>query len=387
MKKIRKELFKARRLYKNEKYDEALEIFDRHYKNHPELFHIGFRTIYAWAIYKRHAMNFKSEEMLFKSVEKITEITTQQDLNKGDYCIYTISVLKVIRHLKGQKDYHCLPYWLEKIDPMLLSDEQKEYNGRTKQSDREYYFEVASIAYYNCGDYERCAEVTKSALDSVKDFVGNSIIWHKWRLGKSLSETNRPLEALGYLREIADIAREWFIYHEIADIYFRFGKSDMALDYLCPAVLSDEPLTSKFKIYHLIFRILTQRNSGFALMHGQLYYILMKEKGYDVPHDIEILGLDEAELDKNEILGQIKSVWTQYRFRNQKRQHGTVSKIFTDRNYGFIMTENEDEIFFHNDEFEGTGIFQGQQVSFYTEDSFDKSKMRKTVKAVNVRGE
>ena len=102
MKEIRKELFKARRLYKNEKFDEALEIFDRHYKNHPELFHIGFRTSYAWAIYKRYAMNFKSEEILFKSAERITEITAQQD--KGEYCIYTIAVLKVIRHLKGRNE-------------------------------------------------------------------------------------------------------------------------------------------------------------------------------------------------------------------------------------------------------------------------------------------
>ena len=107
MKEIREELFKARRLYKNEKFDEALEIFDRHYKNHPELF--------------RYVMNFKSEEILFKSVERITEITSQQDLNKEDVCIYTIAVLKVIRHLKGQEDYHSLPYWLEKLDPIQRS--------------------------------------------------------------------------------------------------------------------------------------------------------------------------------------------------------------------------------------------------------------------------
>ena len=387
MKEIRKELFKARRLYKNEKFDEALEIFDRHYKNHPELFHIGFRTSYAWAIYKRYAMNFKSDEILFKSVERITEITSQQDLNKEDVCIYTIAVLKVIRHLKRQQDYHSLPYWLEKLDPMLLRDVQTENDGRTKQSDREYYFEVASMAYYNCWDYERCADVTKAALDSVENFVGKSETYHKWRLGKSLRETNRPFEALEYLTEIADIAGDWFIYNEIAEIYFRLGKPDMALDYLCPAVLSDEPLSSKFKIYHLIFKILNERNSDWALMHGQLYYILMREKGYDVPYDIETLGLDDAELDKSEILNQIHEVWTQYRFKDQKLQHGTVSKFFTDRNYGFITTENDASIFFHKDEFEGDMVHIGQLVSFYTESSFDNVKNEKSVKAVYVRGE
>ena len=387
MKEIRKELFNARRLYKNEKFDEALEIFDRHYKNHPELFHIGFRTSYAWTIYKRYAMNFKSEEILFKSVERITEITAQQDLNKEDVCIYTIAVLKVIRHLKHQQDYHSLPYWLEKLDPMLLRDVQTENEGRTKQSDREYYFEVASMAYYKCQDYERCADVTKAALDSVENFVGKSETYHKWRLGKSLSDTNRPFEALEYLTEIADIAGDWFIYNEIAEIYFRLGKPDMALDYLCPAVLSDEPLSSKFKIYHLIFKILNKRNSQWALMHGQLYHILMREKGYDVPHDIEILGLDDAELDKSEILNQIVMVWTQYRFKDQKLQHGTVSKFFTDRNCGFISTENDASIFFHKDEFDGDIVHIGQLVSFYIESSFDDVKNEESVKAVYVRGE
>jgi len=387
MKEIRKELFKARRLYKNENYDEALEIFDGHYKNHPELFHIGFRTSYAWTIYKRYAMNFKSEEILFKSVERITEITDQQDLNKEDYCIYTIAVLKVIRHLKDQEDYHSLPYWLEKINPMLLSDEQGEYNGRTKQSDREYYFEVASMAYYNCWDYERCVDITRAALDSVENFVGKSKIYHKWRLGKSLRETGRPIEALEYLTEIADIAGDWFIYNEIAEIYFRLGKPDRALDYLCPAVLSDEPLSSKFKIYHLIFKILSERNCDWSLIHGQLYYIIMKEKGYDVPHDIEILGLDEAELDKRNIVNQVNSLWIQYRFKDQKIQHGTVSKFFTDKNYGFIRTENDASIFFHKDEFEGDMVHIGQLVSFYTESSFDKVKNEKSVKAVYVRGD
>ena len=165
------------------------------------------------------------------------------------------------------------------------------------------------------------------------------------------------------------------------------GKPDRALDYLCPAVLSDEPLSSKFKIYHLIFKILSERNCDWSLIHGQLYYIIMKEKGYDVPYDIEILGLDEADLDKRNIVNQVNSLWTQYRFKDQKIQHGTVSKFFTDKNYGFIRTENDASIFFHKDEFEGDMVHIGQLVSFYTESSFDKVKNEKSVKAVYVRGE
>ena len=113
----------------------------------------------------------------------------------------------------------------------------------------------------------------------------------------------------------------------------------------------------------------------------------MKEKGYDVPHDIEILGLEDAELDRNEILDQIKRLWTQYRFKDQKMQHGTVIKFFAEKNYGFIRTENDASIFFHKDEFDGDTVHIGQLVSFYTESSFDNVKNEKSVKAVNVRGD
>ena len=134
-------------------------------------------------------------------------------------------------------------------------------------------------------------------------------------------------------------------------------------------------------------KILNERNCDWSLIHGQLYYIIMKEKGYDVPHDIEILDLDDEELDKRNIVNQVNSLWTQYRFKDQKIQHGTVSKFFTDKNYGFISTEKDASIFFHKDEFEGDTVHIGQLVSFYTESSFDKVKNEKSVKAVYVRGD
>ena len=387
MKETRKELFNACRLYKNGNYKEALEIFDKHYKTCPELFHIRFRSTYAWTIYRLYIDNFKSEEILFKAAEKITDITTQQDLNTEDICIYTVAVMKVIRYLKKQEGYYSLSYWLEKLDPMLLADRHEEYNGRTKQSDREFYFETASIAYYKSGDYENCIEVTKKALSSLSSFVATSEVWHKWRLAKSLNMTGHPTEALDYLLEIIEIKGEWFMYNEIAEIYYNFKKPDRALDYLAPAVLSSEPLQNKAKIYYLIYRILSQRKSELALMHGELYYLLKKEKGHELPADIKVLGLNEAELDKREILKKIRDVWTQYRFKDQKLRHGTVIKFINEKNYGFIRDENDESIFFHKDEFVGCNVYVGQMVSFYTEESFDKAKMKKSVKAVNVRGE
>ena len=80
-------------------------------------------------------------------------------------------------------------------------------------------------------------------------------------------------------------------------------------------------------------------------------------------------------------------MWIQYKYKNQKIRHGTIISFKNDKNYGFIKAEDGDEIFFHRDEFMDVDIFTGQMVSFYIEESFDKSKNIKSVKAVNVRGE
>ena len=124
-----------------------------------------------------------------------------------------------------------------------------------------------------------------------------------------------------------------------------------------------------------------------ALKHAQLYCMLRHESGYPVAYEIEQLEIDESQLNKRDLEKEIKNLWIQYKHKDQKIQHGTVTSFLKDKNYGFIRTEDDDEIFFHKDEFEGTDIFKGQRVSFYTEKSFDRSKNRNSTKAVNVRGE
>ena len=75
---------------------------------------------------------------------------------------------------------------------------------------------------------------------------------------------------------------------------------------------------------------------------------------------------------------EILSLWTQYKFKDQKRQYGIITKFFGDKNYGFIKTTN-DSIFFHKSDFLSKTVYVGQKVSFYIE------KSEKSTKAVNVR--
>ena len=193
-------------------------------------------------------------------------------------------------------------------------------------------------------------------------------------------------ESLEYYEKVIEVRHDWYMYRDIAEVYLKLKKPWISLDYLCPAVLSSEPNKVKANIYYTCYKAL-KSNPEISLKHAQLYYLLRRERGYPVAQEIESLEIDEIQLNKRNLEKEIKNLWIQYKYKDQKIQHGTVISFIKGKNYGFIKTENDDEIFFHKTEFEGNDVFIGQMVSFYTQENFDKLKNRKSIKAINVRGE
>ena len=229
--------------------------------------------------------------------------------------------------------------------------------------------------------------MSETALDTLKSFQDDGDTWLRWRIGKSLKELNRLGEALDYFMQVIEVKHEWYMYREIAEIYYMCGRPYDALDYLCPAVLSRESAKTKVNLYLLCYRVFKKFNQEMALKHAQLYCIIQSENGYSIPFEIEKLDINPDELERGQLEREIRELWTQYRFKDRKLEHGVVIKFLHDKRFGFIRSEDGEEIFFHKKEFNGENVYVGQKVSFFTEESFDKSKNKKSLKAVNVRGE
>ena len=238
MKDIKKDLAKASELMNSYKNEEALEIYEKHYKENPEAFTKRDRVSYAWAIYRIHIKDNPDEYELYENAEFITELTEQDDLNRRNTCPYTFAVFKVMDLLKDQNDFYNLVYWIEKINPELLNQKRDKRNGRTVRSRKEKYFDYASKAYLETQDYELCIEVSKKALDSLFRFTNDSDTWHRWRIAKSLGQLGQHEEALDYLKEVIKVKQDWYIYKEMADDLTSLNKPEEALDYICEAVLA-----------------------------------------------------------------------------------------------------------------------------------------------------
>ena len=387
MNEFKKDLNTARELKTVGKNRESLEIYEKCYKMHPEEFSFNQKNDYAWTIYKTRIAFYKDEEELFENAEFITTLVEQRNFNRCGSCVYTSSIFKVLNHLKRQNDFASMIPWLKKLNPDLLDEKLYRKHGRFNKSHRELYYDWSSRAYYQSMEYEKCIEVSETALNTLKRFLDEGDTWLRWRIAKSLTELGCLKEALNYYEKVIEVRHDWYMYRDIAEIYLRLKKPWISQDYLCPAILSDEPNKVKAGIYYTCYKVFKSSNMPMAIKHAQLYYLLRSESSYPVAYEIDELNFDETQLNRRELEREIKDLWIRYKFKNQKMQHGTVKSFNEERKFGFIKAENDDEIFFHKSEFEGENVYIGQLVSFYTEESFDKSKNRRSMKAVNVRGE
>lgn len=93
----------------------------------------------------------------------------------------------------------------------------------------------------------------------------------------------------------------------------------------------------------------------------------------------------QTKINKKELENKIRILWTQYKFKDQKRYYGTVIKFDPDENHGEIKTEKDESISFNKNQLVDNNVFVGQKVSFYLEEPvYNKVK---SLKAVFIRSE
>lgn len=386
-KEIRKDLIEAKSLYKAKKYDEALSVYEKYYSENPEVFNNWDKIFYSWSLYQLDVKDAEDEDKLFSSAELVTELVKQDDLNKKPVCAYTLTVFKVLDHLYADHDYYNLMNWLEKINPELLDQKRFETEDRVYRSKKEKYYDYATKAYFECEEYEKCIETATEALQTLNKFTNNSDVWYRWRIAKSYKELLENQKALTYLEEVVKVKKDWFVYREIAENYYIMGEDEKAQEYLCDAVLTNDPLTIKVNLFHLAYKILKESNPDLALKHAELFYAIKLDNDSQIPDDIEELLIDEDTLDKDALEREIKEYWSEYKFKDQELQYGTITKIFDHGKAGFITSDNDESLFFNVSDYTGDNLKVGEYVSFFTVKSFDKSKNRESTRAVNIRGE
>ena len=309
---IRKDLNRAKEIYRAKDYQEAFEIYDRHYQQTPERFNHWDKVRYCWCMYYLFIRDSKDETEIVDYTERVTETVRQEDLNERPVCVYAQCIFSVIMLLKDNDDWEYMLYWLDKLDPKLLSENDKESDGTKYPSKKEDYYRYLSTAYLKCGDWQDCIDTSKEALNVISDFAFDGDIWHKWRMAKSYNRLGYAEDALSYLYDVVEVRKDWYILKELADCSHQIAEDGDALKYASEAVLTDDSVNVKVNLYHLIYNILKDDNEELALKHAKLYLALKLESGAQVAEDIEDLNIDESDLDINELEAEIRKYWAEF---------------------------------------------------------------------------
>lgn len=368
---IKTQLKKAKAIYQKKKHDEAEKIYKAAYDEDPEAFTIWDRRFYAWALYHLHIKNPSSEEELVKSCELISELLIQEDTNKVKVCAYTTSMLKIINYFKDNA-YECLK-WLDMLNPKLLNSNPKSMNrnGRISKfySDKEKWYSLKTKHLLDIGEYEETIKFADEALNELDEFVNNSDIWFKWRIAIANKELDNYDEALKYLEEIVNSKNDWFILKELAEIYSLTGDYDSALKYALDAALAKGDIKYKINLYRLLDEI-----------------FIAKDMDEDSDSIVELIEAIEDDENFVEIEKELKERWVEIKFNNQQRSYGTISNILGHGKAGFIKADDGESYYFNIYEIQGdkSKVKEGDYVSFFLEESFDKKKNKKTLNAVNI---
>jgi tetratricopeptide (TPR) repeat protein len=206
-------------------------------------------------------------------------------------------------------------------------------------------------------------------------------------------KTGHPEEALKDLLKLIGKRKEWFIQHEIAELYLELGEPEATLKYALESALNHGDLDKKGKVLTLLYNLLNaQGHTQEALDHIKLKNKVALESGHRPnPGEIQMLqsqGVVVEQLPPAKTLEKnLRTFWIKLLDDFKPTLKGTINKILDTGQAGFISKNKKEFYYFQIKSFRGDKklCVVGQQVSFQLEEGFDKKKNQPTQNAVNVR--
>lgn len=363
-------------------------------------------NLYAWCIYYTEIKIDKvtNEQLFFKAGEGIVKLSKQENKSlkqEKDYpCVYSLSLFKILDYLNEKAIYNPEPilYWTEKLNPDFLEttpfkftdNEGKERELASKKED--WYF-LRSKALYENRDFADCISLSEMALQSFTKFHYDNDIWLRRNIALSKAQLGDIDTAKEELKSLLKRKNEWFIQKEIAELYKKQNKIDDAIKYAVDAALNFGDPDKKMNLHKLLAELLKEQNKiQEAKPHIELVYKIRFSNQWKIDSElldlVSFYNIDTNNIpDEKELLRKLKKIWENLKFGSQEVLKGIIKTIISEGRAGFVETENKKSYFFNTKDFKGKRdlIQQGQKVSFFLEDSFDKKKNQPTKNAVNVK--
>lgn len=220
---------------------------------------------YGWYIFdlfvkSKDAVSLRGNE---KPILSLLELGLQMDFSvPQDYpCTFTLSAFKLLDAFSDQASFNAtkVKSYLKLLNPEFLSSKEESYtttDGKeiVSASMKEKYYSKLSKALDKLDDYNNCIEVSRQGLKKIDTFHYDNDLWFQYRIAKSELGLGNFDIAKGLFEELVKTrvgSTKWFLFNEIAKIYFDNRDYITAQNYSIKGLLLGEEIKLSKELYIL----------------------------------------------------------------------------------------------------------------------------------------
>lgn len=351
-------------------------------------------NLYGWLIFDK-CVKGKNRNDIIANENLIARLTTlsPQKSSKEDNafpCPTTISVLKLCDvHAENLFNARKINELLNRLDYNLLSDKCKKIETQERgdvelSSDLEKYFALKTKALLKLGQFEECKACCKTGLTLLEKFHYNNDLWFKMRIALSEDKLGNHEISENLFQELLTSKAgndKWFLYRDIAEVYFEQADFQKAWKYAVDAAFYGNEPHFLIGLYLLQARILFKlERPGEGKILAELISAILKEQEWNDKTEyiklFEYYKIDRASLPTvNEIIKDARNFWASERYGNSQKLKGTVISIHRNGKIGRIKVQNGSVVDFHKKDLvrkmKSIETLEGAFVEFFAMESFD----------------
>jgi len=351
-------------------------------------------NLYGWLIFD-HCVKGKQKSELLQNEQfilSLAELSPQKNLREDNSypCPTTISIFK-LADAYAENLFNAIKIndLLSSIDYNLLSKEARTLDTKRRgeielASDLEKYFALKTKALIKLEEFEACKDLCQIALDSLEKFHYNNDLWFKMRI--AIAE-----EKLGHFEESESLFKsllsskagsdKWFLYRDIAEVYFEHKDYTKACKYAVDAAFYGNEPHFLIGLYLLQARILfklERPDEGKIL--AELIAAILNDQGWKDKSEYNRL-FKYYQIDRenvkgtSEVIKRAREFWNGERYGDKKKKKGFVVSVHRNGKIGRIKDETGKTISFHKKDLvkriKSLTQIENAQVGYYEMESED----------------
>lgn len=361
--------------------------------------------LYGWLVFDKCVKGKERTEIIRneKHIESLITLSPQKNLKEDDKfpCPTTISILAIAKaYSKPNLNSTKVEFYLERLNIDFLSlkssGSKDEGDNDEYASDFEKYCSLMTKALLKNGKFEECKALSELALNHIEKFHNNNGLWFKMRIALSeygLGNQEKSLELFQGLLKSKAGSDKWFLYRDIALIYFEQKNFEKAWKYAVDASFYGGEQNKMIGLYLLQARILFKlnRTSEASILAELIASILNENQSRDKLEYNRLFSYFKTDRlnvkPVKEIIKTLNIFWQNERYENKTKSKGIIISIHHNGKGGRIKDSSGKLFGFSKKDLvkklKSIDNLKGANIEFYAMKSFDGKDIAESIEVLN----